>query len=1057
MIDNLIRSATCKVSCGNESGTGYLIGHSAVLTARHCVLEAIDSNTVIDLIFENSNGENRFTGTIAAESTDFDVCILSIPTVSNRQPLPIATVLPREGIGWRSFGYPIGKRMIGHRISGQVAHILDYPKLKMDIDLAVDANIALQKYQGFSGAAVVCENVSIGLIRLKVDGTIGAISIHQLSNFLNENGIQLLQPSVEEDSSIGQHARLVDRSVFQETLEELIVQNQGEYIFLEGAHGIGKTTFCREFTARNKNILNLGVYILGSQERGESTAYRAQPEVFFEWLLTSISMLLSGKPSRKEDRSYTKLISDTTEMLELFSNHCMSTNVNGVIFIDGVNEILSITNAAEKLIGLLPLKLPKNISVIISSTNYSQVAIVLASRVRDRHRISLPRLDDQDIEAYCLHEINKDILTQDLVKVISKKAQGHPLYLRYLIEYANTNHGILDDFPILSGYIEEYYESLWPTLQDDIDALNMVAIMARLRWGIKRLEFLKILSIAEQKIFIPTFRRVQHLLLDPETTTIYHKSFSDFLITKTADLEGLVQNKLADFCIKETNLEYCTLNLVYHLVRGDEKHQALAVNACGQSWVDSCVLQGVEPDTLLLDIETTLDTAITIGPAVEVVRILLLHQRVNFRYNTLFAQSAKMITEALIALKRPREALKHSIRFNHLIINPHEVLDIAYLLVKNGYNDEALELLDLQHNVIVDIYRRRLNELHIGEFFTISCAHLRTVLFMRLAENGGRMKQIVRILYNTEKILRYNLSAEPGALKECISKLKSLPASYFICFHDTYADLDTLKKQHPEAKFSSETLLLLIMALFECENFFEIYNIPIGGASLSQFFLDIEQLFKHNLNSHNYQIVEVVDRLIRFGANSSLVKTFADTFDVITPSDFNIKMENGVDFDYQIIDNDLKLIRIVAFLSDDLDCPAVGKFSPQGWVSNLKKLFLALYWCDGKARRAKADGNEILQKDTLELLNKNIVSILDFTLSDRAKWENSYSIPEGAFPCIYEQITIILIDCYLGEIQFFLKKLSEISSYQCGLYTEGFRKVMNVIFRKLTAICAFRT
>ena len=37
MIENFVKASTCKVDCGNELGTGFLVSESMVLTARHCV------------------------------------------------------------------------------------------------------------------------------------------------------------------------------------------------------------------------------------------------------------------------------------------------------------------------------------------------------------------------------------------------------------------------------------------------------------------------------------------------------------------------------------------------------------------------------------------------------------------------------------------------------------------------------------------------------------------------------------------------------------------------------------------------------------------------------------------------------------------------------------------------------------------------------------------------------------------------------------------------------------------------------------------------------------
>lgn len=1054
MIDNIIRAATCRISCGDESGTGHLITDCNVLTARHCVIAAIESQDLITLIFSGPEGDISLPATIVAESSELDACILSIPKPLGRQPIRLNAVIPREGEDWRSFGYPSEKTAIGHRIFGTISQVLDAPKLKMDTDLTIDPSTILHDYRGLSGAAVVTENASRGMIRLKLDGTLGAISLLRLEGFLAENGIQISQPATGEDVSPEPRGNLADRSVFQETFEQMITRNPGDYIFLEGAHGIGKTTFCSEFEPEDRDLFTLGSYTLVSQGRGPGAIYRAQPEVFFDWLSTEVSTLITGRPSRKEERSYAILVRETSVLLEAFSNYCEATHRRGILFLDGLNEAQAAdTGALVKLLGLLPQTLPQRLTIVLTAPNYNSLAVPLAGRVKGQNTISLPPLSNEATSAYCWQELVKDRATSALVARICEKAQGHPLYLRYLIEYVNSDSegDALDVFPTLTGTIEQYYESLWPRLLEDADALHLLAIMARLRWGIGTNDLLKVITLTEQTAFIPTLSRIRHLLLSPDTTTIYHPSFTEFLVSKTAYLESVVQKRIAEFCVRESGLDYCVLNVVFHLLRSDDADRSQAVVACNQSWVDICVELGAEPDTLLFDIDATLHAAVNFGPVAEVVRLLLLSQRVSFRYNTLFAQSARLIAEALIALKRPREALKHAIRFNTLIVAPDEALQIAFRLIQHKYPDEAQELLRLLDQRILETYPRIFEKFELQNFIRLCCLRLRTVFFMHLAEGGGRIRQIMSIVNHSARVLRAALSkAPPELLEECLVQVKCVPTSYFLCFHDIYAALAKLKEMAPEAEMPPDFLLSLIWTLLEYEESLKIYNLPNEIASLSQMFSDIEELVTNGASLEKQLVPTVADTLIQLGAPSSVVHLIADKGKVLAPQPLKIKAENGVDVDFPSIHRGATEWRTVAFLNSDFECPLVGAFDKAGWLSSLDQLIRALYWCEGKARRAKADGNESLQLQTLKFFKLRVLLPLTFTLAQRVKWEDSYAIPESAFPLLYERIAVVLMDCYPKELPVFIRGLSERAIDQCGLYSEGFREVMFAVLQRLT-------
>jgi len=1046
MIDNLIRAATCRISCGGESGTGHLITDCHVLTARHCIVGAIESGSVIELTFSGPESDITLPATIIAQSEEMDACILSVPQPIGHPPIPLNPTMPREGCDWRSFGYPSGKTAIGHRITGTISHVLDVPKLKMDIDLTVDPSTALNSYPGLSGAAVVSEDASRGMIRLKLDGTLGAISLQRLEEFLAENGIRIPKPAAEPSGS------LADRSKFQETFEQMIARNPGEYVFLEGAHGIGKTTFCNEFKPEDRALFTLGSYSLVLPGRGPGAITRAQPDVFFDWLSTAVSTLITGRKARKEERTYATLVREASALFEAFSDYCASTNRHGILFLDGLNEAQTAdTGALMKLLGLLPQSLPQRLTIVLTAPNYNSLAVPLAGLVKSQNIISLPPLSDEATSAYCWQEIVKDRVTPALVARICEKAQGHPLYLRYLIEYANSNTegDALDDFPTLTGTIEQYYDSLWPRLLEDAEAIHLLAIMARLRWGMRTSDLLKVLTPAEQTAFIPTLSRIRHLLLSPDTTTIYHPSFTEFLISKTADLEAIVQKRLAEFCAGESALDYCVLNVVFHLIRSDDADRSRAVAVCNQNWVDKCVELGVEPDTLLFDIKATLAAALRFGPAVEVMRLLLLSQRVSFRYNTLFAQSARLITEALIALKRPREALNHAIRFNKLIVAPDEALQIAFRLIQHQYPDEALELLGLLYQRILEAHTH-VEKFEIKDFINLCCLHLRTVCFMRLAENGGRMRQIIGIVDHSGKILRASLTeAPPELFHECFARVKCVPASYFLCFHDTYASLAKLKEMAPEAEVPPDFLLGVIWVLLEYERSLEIYNLPNETSSLSHVFSDIEELLCAGESIEKQLVPDVVDTLIQLGSPSLVVHHIAAKGEVLAPQPLKIRNDNGVDVDFGNIHRGASEWRSMAFLDSDFDCPLVGAFGEMGWLSSLDQLFRALYWCEGKARRAKADGNESLRLQSLEYFRTRVLQPLTFTLAERVKWQDSYAIPENIFPLLYERITLVLTDCYPEELPDFLHVLSERSVDQCGLYSEGFREVMFAVLQKL--------
>ncbi len=1042
MIEYLIKAATCRVACGTESGTGWLIGKDRVFTARHCLLACIEDGQPVELFFPDSD-DGSVAGKIVAQSEDWDACLLSLEATSAAEPLPVSIELPREGETWQTFGYPRGKATLGHRLSGNIAQVLETPILKIDLDLSIDTNVGLQVYGGLSGAAVVCEGAVVGMIRLKVDGTVAALSLNQLETFLAENGVAL-----QSKSSTPSTLELADRGDFPEDFAEAVHGRPGSYLFLEGAHGYGKSTFCRSFRADEKKLISLGAYCLSDPESALGANYRAQPQVFLDWLTTKISVLITGQPSRKEEKSYPEQIRQTSEYLVEFSKYCAQSGRQGMFFIDGLNEIPD-GALLDGLLGLLPAKLPPHVSVVLAAPNFDNVAVPLLGKVKKSDVFELPPLSDSACYSYCQVALNPERRSPALVDRVCEKAKGHPLYLRYLIEYANLQEtdDALDDFPILTGPIEEYYQGIWvKLLPDDV---NLLALMARLRWGVSLADFAKTLHPGENAQFISVMRGIRHLLADDDNTAIYHASFAAFIIEQTAAIDHSAYRRLAKFCRDEPGVRYCALNRVFHLSRAADN----AVFAeCNQAWFDTAVTLGVEPDALIADVDEVVKRAAIEGAPDEFFRITLLAQRISFRYDTLFAQSARLIAQALIVLGRPNEALQHVLRLKTLIVGPDDALKIAFLLHRHGYDDEAQILLDRFHLRIVECYDTPMN---LGEFLRLCSWHIQLVFFVRLANGRNGMKQVLAILRMAHQACAKTSADEKTPLDDSIWDLNAESPTYFLTFRDEYADLTRLKEYQkteglPKSAFPPPRhFKSLCIALLNFESAVDSYGLNKERKSLVRLFADLEELIP-TADIEAPLASAVTDTLIRFGAPVSVVELFGAKGGKEPPRPIQIKANNGVDVNHKDLQECLCDWRVAAFLDCTFRGPSSGIIAGTGWFASIEHLIGALYCCDGRARRAKADSDEPARIVCRDQLKAQVIEPLRFTLQQRSAWSDCYAIPENTLPGVYRQLTELLIDCFPEELSEWLENLLAGADGQWGMYSEGFRASVFQVLEQLT-------
>lgn len=1046
MIENYIKAATCMIVCEDKTGTGWLVAESLIITARHTVKAAISDGKKIELSFSAGKNNEIINAKVLKDDEDTDVCLLELEKKVDYSPLEFRLDISPEGSRWQSFGYPSSKLTIGHLLKGEVTHNLNETQLRMDIDLAVDPQYSLSDYAGLSGAVVVIDDFAVGLIRISLDGSLGAISLKSIEGFLKSSEI------TAEPSSKNQHGKVrklayVERTSFQDNLENLLIGNPGQIFFLEGAHGIGKTTFCETFKPKSNELQVLGTYSLTSKERGLGPVVRVQPAVFFEWLSSTISKFLVGIPPAKQDLPYEGLVQKTNFYIKEYSKYCTLQNKLGLIFIDAVNEGKTADPISmSKLIGLLPTDLPNNISVIYTAPNLDLVSSCFPTQFQKNKILNLPRLSDASCINYCERELSADKNHHEMIRRICEKAGGHPLYLRYLIEYVNEHDPeSLNEFPVLSGHIEQYYESLWPKLLTDDSAINLLAIISRLRWGIATSQLLSLLQSVERVSFTSTIARIKHLLLNPDLTEVYHSSFAEFIIEKTSDLEHEIHERIANFCLDSKSKSYGKLNVIFHFLRSEETIARNAVNLCNQLWVDESVNLGVEPDVLISDIKDVMQLAIQQAMGVEVIRLLLLLQRVEFRYNILFAQSASLIANAFISLKKPKEAIKHVIRHRTLIVHEDEALKIIRLLLGYGFYDESLEIIQALHDQVIEPFLNSQSSSTLSEFVAIQSLFVELLAYAQLADGNDRSKTIISVIMHARDVLRdvEFYKDKPSEIHIVLSEVTAPAASTSMYFADNYIPINEIKKRNGNAEVPAEYLNNLLYLLSSYHSLVKEFGSPKNSESVQNLLKDIEELSATACRSK--WKTPLIDVLIAQGASIELVQKLLNHIDLSECKPITLLKENGVD----VAIDDIKLCilewRVKYFLDATLACPEFVLYNKYKWKEYLNNLLQIISWCEGRAAHANALEDSHQSNLVLEFLNQKFLPNINFDLSERVSWDDSYAIPEDVMPILWERLGIIFTRYYPNQVSEFLSKVIDRVPKQFGIYSEGFRNSLRSI------------
>ncbi|MEA9830473.1 AVAST type 1 anti-phage system protease Avs1b [Xanthomonas campestris pv. raphani] len=1035
MIEEEIKDASCQVLADKKSGTGWLISPSHVLTALHTI-EGADGGLCghVTVRFYGGGAARDFEATVLAADGDLDVCLLGLPEALGYRPIVLSANPVRPGMGWHAFGYPAVKLDVGHLAQGTVQQVLAVPVQGIDLDLTVDPETVLSGYEGLSGAALIVDDVCQGIIRIRVDNTLGAVGTARFRAFLESHGVI---SSSEVDAPDVDLPKRVARRNFDEKFTDCLREGGSGYVLLEGAHGIGKSTYCQTFDPNGGGIDVLGVYAFTDRARFSTPAHQAQPEIFFDWLNSLRSVKSTGRPARLTELSYPQLIEHTARALQELADGCVQSGMRGVLFIDGLNEADRLGGEAlQRFIGLLPRVLPTGLKVVLTGVGLDAFSGKLVDIARGAVRLTLPALDGQAQVEICRSTLEGDRATPALIDLLCERALGHPLYLRYLIDLVNG--GISDEelrtLPAFSGAIEDYYETIWARLIQDNDVVNLLAIIARLRWSVPTSALMPLLNMGERAVYVSTLARIRHLLSRPEETEIYHPSFSEFVVHKTSVSGNWVQGRLADFCTDTASGDYGVLNRIYHGLLGERDVRREALNACDQTWVDHAVLLEAEPDVLLTDIDDALTIATAEGKAIDIVRLLLLSQRLGFRYNTLFAQSAELVAQALISLGKTKQALRHILRYRTLIVDPQEAFAVAQSMIAAKQYDDAGKILETVERALTEAFTPE--DMTWNQFTFLM--KLRTHLYVLVEEAGSDPPTIELLKYAHRVVMNPGNGLPVDQQQEIMQAIIGDMLGAAFCLRGSYKPI--AKITIPDGVPPHFQATSLIAILLHAKLYSDTYGIELQEAPVQLLLSDIEEKLDGSLPVDDRTFF-VVDALIEVGAAPELVMRYAGEM-LIAVADIPLFTKNRALADEKAFDDAYRRQRASYFLSQQLVWPVAQLPDSDNWEVRLGTLARSVACHDGCARRAHALNDVVAVNAIREDIEVNLLPVFEFTLKSRIRWDESYFMPEHVMPWLYQHLVRLYIDCFGASADALFALLKRGFGEQLGLYNEGFRRAL---------------
>ncbi|HCU01441.1 TPA: hypothetical protein DIC62_01420 [Candidatus Nomurabacteria bacterium] len=319
-----------------------------------------------------------------------------------------------------------------------------------------------------------------------------------------------------------------------------------KFIVLEGLPGSGKSHI---FDDLSKQLSKSEGFIVARHFCYlEPTDKFAQDRILVDAMYGNFFHQLEKlKPEiAKEIRPY---FAATKASIEKFIDKTSKSGEKVVLMVDGLdhlNRVVAQNKLSPDLVvsfiaDLLDLRVPNNCTVFIASQSTAELKEIIK---RKRARVySLEPWDEILVEKFAIKHNNhlpkerKFKISPEVIKSLTVKTEGNPLYLTYILkEIISVNHSVdiplfIKDLPKLNSDLNNYYKYLVKNANSN--DLAVIQTLALLDFSVTNDELCEMFPPIQKRSIHSTINKVSSILkpgLVQGGITIYHESFRRFII-----------------------------------------------------------------------------------------------------------------------------------------------------------------------------------------------------------------------------------------------------------------------------------------------------------------------------------------------------------------------------------------------------------------------------------------------------------------------------------------------------------------------------------------------
>lgn len=321
-------------------------------------------------------------------------------------------------------------------------------------------------------------------------------------------------------------------------------KNKG-YIFLKGSPGSGKSTLLTQWirSRENPSVRFYAFDFLHPSSQRNNDSSRGSKTAFLNDIVKQIHKAgIQDKTTLPPIKDQAALKSRFYSQLECISDNYKKSGVPFVILVDGLDHITrEYKGCVDTLMDALPTPsdLPEGVIFVLGSQHFDHLGLnaELEKASTDvANLVEMPPLSKEETSRLCMKLLEETIATENVLEKCWWKSQGHPLYLRYLLNQISIEGvGALEGMDDTPEGVEDYYTRIIGPMLDKVSLKYALGLISRIVGAI-RLDDVRMLCVEETVIDIKN--QMLHLFRYDKAgqeLTFFHNSFRQYLLNKTAE------------------------------------------------------------------------------------------------------------------------------------------------------------------------------------------------------------------------------------------------------------------------------------------------------------------------------------------------------------------------------------------------------------------------------------------------------------------------------------------------------------------------------------------